>query len=88
MACADILPTSATLTVQKAVGTVDVSVLAATLTINTGLTANIGSDLTLATNPTTVHVNAGDMIRATWTLTTIGTGDGLGCVMLIEPDAW
>ena len=87
-AVADILPTSGTLTVQKAVGTVDASLLAATLTINTGLTANVAAKLTLATTPVDLRVAATNMLRATWTFTTIGSGEGFGCTVWVEPDVW
>jgi hypothetical protein len=85
--CADVLPTSATVAVAKAEGTVDTAV-ATTVTINTGLTANVGSKMTLDTNPKVVHVDAGNMIRTTWTFTTIGSGTGFGALMWIEPDTW
>ena len=85
---ADILPTTATLTIEKAVGAVDVSVLLATCAPQTDLTANVAASVALATNKKTLKVAAGDMLRATWTFTTIATGDGFGCLVMVEPDTW
>ncbi len=85
--CADILPTSATVAISKAVGATDTA-LAATVTINTALTANVAYDATVYTNRETMHVSATDMLRATWTFTTIGSGDGYGCLVALEPDQW
>ena len=84
---ADILPTSATVVVSKAVGTTDTN-LAASVTINSALTANVAYDVTVYTNAQTMHVSATDMLRATWTFTTIGSGEGFGCLVAIEPDFW
>jgi len=85
---ADVLPTAATVTVEKAVGAVDVSVLAATHVPNTDLTANVAAKVTVSTDKTALKFAAGDMLRATWTFTTIASGDGFGCWVMVEPDTW
>ena len=85
--CADILPTTATVAISKAVATVDTA-LAGTVTINTALTANVAYSVTVYTNAQSMHVGATDMLRAIWTFTTIGSGDGFGCLVAIEPDSW
>ncbi|MFA6046256.1 MAG: hypothetical protein WC718_14830 [Phycisphaerales bacterium] len=86
MAGCYVLPTGGTLAVDVN-GT---SVLAATLNLNTGLTAATGKDLTLATTPTSLRVTKGQFIRATYTLTDITvTDDALpSCVVAVEPDGW
>ncbi len=86
--CCDVLATDADLTLEKAVGAVDVSVLAATCTLE-DLTANVASSLTLASTANALHLGATDMLRATWTLTDIeATTDGFGCLVELEPDTW
>jgi len=85
--CEDIKASAGTLAVQLARGAVDTSLLtAATYNLATP-TANIGTALVLATAP---HLNlkAGDSLRAVWTFTTIGTGDGFGCIVEVEPTVW
>ena len=83
----DVLPTDADLTLEKAVGTADVSVLAATCALE-GLTANVASSLTLG-GANVLHCAATDMLRATWTLTDIAAStDGFGCLVEYEPDTW
>lgn len=80
------LPTAATLAVAKAAST-DVALLAATLTMQTGLTAYVGKTLTLA-SAGNLDVAAGNIIKATWTLTNVTEADDavFACSVGIEPD--
>jgi hypothetical protein len=76
--CADVLPAIGTCVVTnggKADQVISTQDLAA-------LTANTGTEQTLGTG---VNVDAGDMLRATWTLTDIDSGVGFGCLVVIEP---
>ena len=85
--CEDIKVGAGTIAVQRARGTNDLSLLtAATYNLATP-TANIGTALVLATAPC-LKLLAGDMLRATWTLTTVGSEDGLGCIVEVEPTVW
>ena len=85
--CCDVLPTDADLTLDKAVGAANASVLAATCALE-DLTANIATSLTLG-DANVLHCAATDMLRATWTLTDIAaTTDGFGCLLEFEPDSW
>lgn len=87
------LPTTGTLGVYKSAST-NVNLLSAsTLNLATGLTASTGSSLTLATVGKTLELAAGDMLRATWTLTNITHDNnaddaGYSCIVVIEPYTW
>lgn len=43
---------------------------------------------TLTTAPTTLRVAAGNLLAATWTLTTIAVTNAAMCLVGIEPDRW
>jgi hypothetical protein len=86
-ACADVLSADGTLTVENAVGTIDTSLLSATCDIDGDLTVNVGKSLTLA-GSAALRLAAGNMLRATWTLTDIDSADGLSCIVVVEPSTW
>jgi hypothetical protein len=73
----DVLPTAGTLVVSKAVGAVDATVV-----------ASVALQTALSTSNAILKVDAGNMLRALWTFGTIGSGDGFGCLVAVEPDTW
>jgi hypothetical protein len=85
--CEDVKASAGTIAVQVARGTVDTSLLTASTYNLATPTANIGTSLVLATAPT-LELKAGDMLRAVWTFTTIGSGDGFGCIVEAENKLW
>jgi len=87
------LPTTGTLGVYRSAATNVNLLTAATLNLATGLTANTGSSLTLAAGNKTLEVSAGNILRATWTLTNIthdnnADDSGYACIVIIEPSVW
>lgn len=52
------------------------------------VSAGVAASQTLATAATTKRVAAGDILVATWTVTTAGSFVGGACSVLIEPDTW
>lgn len=86
---ASVLPTTGTLAVAKS-ATTAVNLLSAATVDLAALTANVGASQTLATVPASLEVVAGDIIKATWTLTDITVTDDavLACTVAIEPKVW
>ena len=92
----NVVLTTGTLAVVKCAST-DISLLAAA-TANLASTTTFpaatlfkGVKMALTTETTALHVNAGDMIRATWTITsfTAQTIDQtFTCLVRIEPEVW
>jgi len=84
-----ILPTTATLAVAKG-GVTLLSAATTDLSSSTVYTVHTASQMTLASGGVK-KVAAGDMLTATWTLTSItvaGADDLFLCTVLIEPDVW
>ena len=53
------------------------------------ISGNIATTIpNLASNLAVLRVLAGQTIRATWTFTTVGAGDGPSCQVWIEPEVW
>lgn len=78
-----------TLGVYKYVGTVSANVLsAATIDLQSGITAGVPAKATLTTAPTTLRVAAGNMLVASWILTTVVTANDHTCLVAVEPDVW
>lgn len=78
-----------TLGVYKYVGTVSANVLsAATVDLQSGITAGVPAKATLTTAPTTLRVAAGDMLLASWVLTTVVTTNAHTVMVAVEPDNW
>lgn len=74
--------------VYKYVGTVSTNILsAATVDLQSGVTAGVAAAQTLTTAPTTLRVAAGNVLEAVWTLTTVGS-TGHSCLVAVEPDYW
>jgi len=94
-----ILPTTATLAIYKnnqvsgTAGTPVTLLSAATteLASATVYTAHAASAMTLSTSHESLQVAAGDILTATWTMTSItlaGADDLFCCTVLIEPNVW
>lgn len=84
-----ILPTTATLAVAKG-GVTLLSAATTNLASSAVYTVHTASQMTLASGGVK-KVAAGDMITATWTLTSItvaGADDLFLCTVLVEPDVW
>lgn len=52
------------------------------------LSAATPSSRTLTTNTASLKVATTDVLKATWTLTTIASTNSVGCLVAIEPDVW
>lgn len=52
------------------------------------ISANTASMLTLSANTQQRRVAPGQVLKAIWTITSVGTGDGLSCVVWVEPSQW
>lgn len=83
----NVLPTAGTLAVARSASTAVNLLSAASVNLATGLTAHVGAKQTLA-EAGALRVAAGNLIKATWTLTDITAGDDaiFGCLVGIEPD--
>lgn len=78
-----------TVGVYKYVGTVSANVLsAATVNLQSGVTAGVPAKATLTTAPTTLRVAAGNMLIASWVLTTVVTVNTHTVLVAVEPDNW
>lgn len=56
--------------------------------LQSGVTAAAPAKQTLTTNAASKRVAAGDLLKATWTLTTAAITNAASCLVLIEPDTW
>lgn len=52
------------------------------------ISANTGQAITLTTNRQHLKVAPGQVLKAIWTFTTVGSGDGPSCVVWVEPKTW
>jgi len=77
-----VIPTTGTLAIAKA-GT---NILSATNVNLAALAAGVGASQTLATANTTKRVAAGNVLKATWTISSAGSFVGGSCHVFIEPD--
>lgn len=46
------------------------------------------AEIALTTQATSLKVSVGDMLKATWTLTTVASTNAVCCLVAIEPDCW
>lgn len=94
-----ILPTTGTLAVAKSnqvggtAGTAVSLISAATTDLSsaTVYTVHTASQMTLSSSTEVLKVAAGDILTATWTLTSItvaGADDLFLCTVLVEPNVW
>lgn len=88
-----ILPTAGTIAVTKQASTPVTLVSGATvdLTSTTIFTTHTAAQQTLSTSGAALAVAAGNILTATWTMTTItvaGADDLYTCVVLVEPALW
>lgn len=79
---ADALPTAGTVAFAKG----STNILSDTNVNLASLTADTAAAQTLSTNAQALRVAETDMLKATWTFTTIGSGDGFGAIVWVEPD--
>lgn len=78
-----------TLGVYKYAGTVSANVLSAsTIDLQSGITAGVPAKATLTTAPTTLRVAAGNLLVASWVLTTVVTTNSHTLMVAVEPDNW
>lgn len=89
-----ILPTTGTVAVAKQNSGTAVTLLGsatANLASSTAFTAHTAASQTLTSSTESLSVAAGDILTATWTLTSItvaGADDIFCCTVMIEPNAW
>ena len=85
-----VLPKTGTLAVAKLAGDTATKLLSAT-TVNlaSDLVAGVGEACTLSV-PVALRIAAGNMLRATWTLTDITVTDDavFTCIVGVDPDGW
>ncbi len=65
------------------------NILSATnVDLQSGVTAATPAKATLTTAQSTLKVAAGDLLKATWTLTTAAITNAATCLVAVEPDLW
>lgn len=52
------------------------------------ISANTIKPVPLTTNQRQLKVEPGNVLKAIWTFTTVGSGDGPSCIVWIEPSEW
>ena len=78
-----VLPTAGTCALAKG----STNILTATnVNLASGISVGVAASQTLAAGAGALRVAAGNMLTATWTFGTIGTGDGFAAEVWIEPD--
>ena len=83
----DTPPTTGTLALARLRVAGSVNLLTATnLNLATGLSAGVAASLTLSASALNLHLEAGDIVSATWTWTTAGSATFAGCTLIFEPD--
>lgn len=86
-----VLPTGGTLAVAKLAGATATNLLtAASVNLASDIVAGVGEACALATTAISLRVEAGNMLRATWTLTDITVTDDsiFTCIVGVDPDNW
>ncbi len=83
----NVLPTAGTLAVAKGSTNILASTNINLASSGGNLTAGVASSLALATANSARRVSAGDVLKATWTITTAGSFVGGSCIVFVEPDA-
>lgn len=85
------LPTTGTLAVAKLAGATASNLLtAASVDLASGISAGVGAAQALSVAAPALKVAAGNMLRATWTLSDITVTDDavFTCIVGVDPDGW